>query len=127
MLDNFRNAVESKKENRLVKKLSRKGLKIEEAKGFLQKQLITKFGQCNAMRIACLILGTLSTYLFMHYYGTLFNLLFIQKKRERSELLCSILTLRKFENYSKCQNEFLNFVIFHQFCLIKIELSGNTL
>ena len=85
MLDNFRNAVESKKENRLVKKLSRKeeGLKIEEAKGFLQKQLITKFGQCNAMRIACLILGTLSTYLFMHYYGTLFNLLFmyvIQKK-----------------------------------------------
>ena len=77
MLDNFRNAVESKKENRLVKKLSRKeeGLKIEEAKGSLQKQLITKFGQCNA--IACLILGTLSTYLFMHYYGTLFNLLFM--------------------------------------------------
>ena len=82
MLDNFRNAVESKKENRLVKKLSRKeeGLKIEEAKGFLQKQLITKFGQCNAMRIACLLLGTLSTYLFMHYYGTLFNLLFTTEK-----------------------------------------------
>ena len=87
MLDNFRNAVESTKENRLVKKLSRKGLKIEKAKDFLQKQLITKFGQCNAMRIACLILGTLSTYLFMHYYGTLFNLLFLYviQKKTRAE------------------------------------------